>query len=600
MESPDSPPPPKPARTGRLLPAVGLLALLAGALLLRAWGLGWGLPDERRYYPYHPDEAVLLRVACEVSPFWLDFTPSFYNYGSLYILLTRFVLDLIAPGAGWGAVPQPPQQPFATWVADVARLLLVGRWVTVLLGAGTVWLTWELGRRLFGPRAGWIAALFAAVAPILVLFGHYMTVDVPGAFFTTLALALAARGLRAAEAGGVRRAAGWAAACGAAAGLAAGTKYNGGLALLTVAVPCWALWAGGGRKPALAAAALAALAAALSFLLSTPGVLLETPTFLKDFRYELDRNVEGQGLIFAGTAPAWLYHFQVGLPVGLEWPLYLVVLAGLCVSLLRRRREDALLWLFIAGSFLALAGAERKFVRYLVPLIPPLLVLAGRAVDAGLASGRQRVWSFAAGAAALGALASTTAHLGVLAAPDSRDLAAGYLRAHAAPSDLIALADDPFNPYTPPVHPTAASVKMGALFGGPPIWERGAPVGAPPVPYPLESFRVLAPRPLKGALPVPVLRQYEPRFAVMSDYEYEDPERLRARDPSFQHPVLSLEAALSEDYELVREFRPRPSLAGFTWWSRSIPPHDWRYYMTTVRIYERRAGSAQTREGAGR
>lgn len=587
MEPPEKPHPlARPARSAWLLLWAGMAALFLGAVALRAWGLGWGVPGPARYYPYHPDEAVLLRVACEVNPLWLDFTPSFYNYGSLYIVLTRFVFDLLAPAAGWGSVPQP-QQPFSNWVADVAHLLLVGRWVTVVLGAATVLLTAELGRRLFGPRAGWTAGCLAAVAPILVLFGHYMTVDVPGAFFTTLALVLAAGGLRAAEAGQARGAVGWITGCGAAAGFAAGTKYNGGLVLLSAAVPLWLLWKAA-RKPALLAAGLATLAAGAAFLLSTPGVLLETGTFLKDFGYEIGRNAEGQGLIFAGTPPAWLYHLQVGLPVGLEWPLYLLVSAGVVLSLLRRRREDALLWIFLGASFLALAGAERKFVRYLVPLIPPLLVLAARAVEEGSRTRGRLAWRLGLACAGLAALGSTVAHLGVLAAPDSRDLAAAYLRSEAGPAEIVALADDPWT-YTPPVHPTAGSVKMGTLFGGPPVWERGRPAGAPPEPYQLEGFRILAPRAYTGALPVPTLRQYRPRFVVMSDYEYQDPERLRARNPGFQHDLLKLEDALAEDYAVVREFRPRPSLFGFTWWSRGIPPHDWRYYMTTIRVYERRS-----------
>jgi hypothetical protein len=95
--------PAKPKPLGRWL-GLGLLTLLA--LGLRAWGLNWGLPSAARYYPYHPDETVLLNAVCSVNPLWGDFTPGFYNYGSLYILLTRIVFDFAAPIAGWGSVPR--------------------------------------------------------------------------------------------------------------------------------------------------------------------------------------------------------------------------------------------------------------------------------------------------------------------------------------------------------------------------------------------------------------------------------------------------------------------------------------------------------------
>src|SRR5437879_2057805 len=67
----------------------GLAALCGVGLALRCWALTWGLPNSGRYYPYHPDESVMLNAVCRVNPLWLEFAPTFYNYGSLTILLTR-------------------------------------------------------------------------------------------------------------------------------------------------------------------------------------------------------------------------------------------------------------------------------------------------------------------------------------------------------------------------------------------------------------------------------------------------------------------------------------------------------------------------------
>jgi len=439
---------------------------------------------------------------------------------------------------------------------------------------------------------GWVAALFTALAPGLVVFGHYMTVDVPSAFFSMLALLAAALALEKARASQVRAATLWIVAVGVAAGLAAGTKYNAGLALLPVIVPVCALWKSQQRWNAVSGLVLSGVAAGVAFLLSTPGVVLETPRFVHDFGVELSRNASGQGMIFQGTLPGALYHLWVTLPISLEWPLYLLSLAGAVVSLRRRRPEDALLWLFILPTFLALAGAERKFVRYVVPLIPPLCVLAARAVAEGSQTPAVGVWKAAGVLAGLGAAAASLACLGVLSGTDSRDQAADYLHSHSAPSDVVALSTDPWPLWTPPVDPTAACVKVGQLYGGPPIWEENKPPKAVPAPFQLPAgFRVLAPRPNTGALAVPLLNQYRPRYVVMGDYEWEDPERLRRADPNFQNGLLDLKAALT-DYHVAADFRPRPSLLGFTWWSRGIPPHDWRYYMPEMRIYERNADAA--------
>lgn len=585
--------PHKPTSRSRVLTALALLGLGLVALLLRSWGLGWGLPNAERYYPYHPDESVLLHAVCNVNPLWGDFTPSFYNYGSLYIILTRLVFDLVGPVQGWGTVPRY-DAPFANWVGDFAHLLWVGRCVAVALGVGTVYATRTLGTRLFGPRTGWLAAAFVAVAPLPVMLGHYMAVDVPATFFITLALAAGAAAL---ESEAPKRAAGLIVLSAFLTGLATGTKYNSFPALFPLLVPLWQLWRAGGasKRCAVLAAGGVLLAVPLAFLLATPGALLQTQRFLGDVKYEMARNQEGQGLIFRATPPTLLYHLGITLPVGLEWPLYLLALTGAGWALLRRRGRDAFLWLFILPFFLLLVPAQRKFVRYVTPMVPVLSVLAAQAVDAGLTGRRRKAWGTAAGLAGTAALASTVAHLGVIAAPDARDQAAQYLRDHAVPTETVALASDAWT-YTPPIHPTAGAVKVAQLYGGPPVWDAALAAGEiRPDLTQLPSFKVLAPRSVttsvfpqpEGALPLKKLEQYRPEWVVITDYEYEDPERIKRADPSYQDGRLDLLAALSQGYRLDHEFRPRPALPGFTWWQRGIPPHDWRYYMPTVRIYRR-------------
>ncbi|MGV3721623.1 MAG: ArnT family glycosyltransferase, partial [Actinomycetota bacterium] len=367
---------PKPAvRTHRLITTGGLAGLMLLALVLRGWGLTWGLPTPERYYPYHPDETVLLDAVCRVNPLWLDFTPGFYNYGSFYILLTRIVYDFTAPMLGWGSVPRL-DLPFDQWVLDFARLLLVGRGVTVALGVATIAAVFALGRRMFGARTGWLAAAFLAVAPLPVLFGHYMTVDVPSAFLVTVALFLGGGALDEPDGKRVIR---WVAGAAFVGGLAVGTKYNTFPALLPLIVPIWQLWRNGpdGRRLALVATGAAIVAAPAAFFLATPGALLESHKFVEHIQYEVGRNKEGQGLIFMATPPTAAYHLGLSLPIAFEWPLYVLTLAGVAWSIKQRRPQDLFLWLFIVPFFLLLVPAERKFIRYITPLIPPLLVLAG-------------------------------------------------------------------------------------------------------------------------------------------------------------------------------------------------------------------------------
>lgn len=59
------------------------------------------------------------------------------------------------------------------------------RLVSAFLGMGTVLLVWTLGRRMFGPRAGRLAALVLATAPIMVAESKLATTDATLMFFLT-------------------------------------------------------------------------------------------------------------------------------------------------------------------------------------------------------------------------------------------------------------------------------------------------------------------------------------------------------------------------------------------------------------------------------
>ena len=571
---------------------LGLVGLVGLAVFLRVWGLGWGVPTPARFYPYHPDEPAVLNAACQINPLWGNFTPHFYNYGTFYVTLCRLAYDILAPSFHWGSVPHF-EQPFAAWQGDFTHLLMTGRAVAVLLGGGTVLIVWDTARRSYGERAGWLAGLFMALAPLPVTIGHYMAVDVPAAFFSTLALWCAVRALHARQPG---RFMGFIIAAGVATGLATGTKYGSVTTLVPLLVPLWQ-WTRGDeagerssarvRWAALAAVA-ALLAAGITFLLSTPGVLLETARFLRDFEFEMRANRLGLGLIFVATQPTIPYHLLTSLPISMEWPLYLLSLAGMVWALRQRRAEDVLFLIFLVVTFVVLGSAARKFVRYVTPLIPILIILAARLAADGLRGRARPVWSAIAVLAGGAALLSTAAHLGVMAAPDARTQAAAYLASHAAGTDIVALNDRGWF-FTPPIHPAAGCSSFSSAYGGPAPWDDFPPSARPDV-FDLGRFKVLAPSAVSGT-PGPLtperIQQYHPRFVVISDYEYEDPIRIHAADRSYDNNVLEILPVLERDYRPV-VFRPRPSLLGFTWWRWGTPPHDWRYYMPEVRVYERR------------
>lgn len=565
-----------------------LLLALAAAAGLRLWGIDWGTPDRLHFYPFHPDEAVTLGVISRVNLLWGELLPGYYNYPSGYFFLTRLGFDLLAPAFGWRTIPGDAHH-YLDWVDGVGRFLVVARGVNICFSLLTIWLIWLIGRRHYSPRTGNLAAAAFAAAPMPVVLCHYATVDTVALGWTVAALFFSMQLLLENEA---KRLTQMALAAGAAAGAAAGTKYNAGLVLLLVPAALFFCrrqaplsW-----KHALGLTAGAGAAAALLFLLFTPGALLQSGAFRRDLGYEAAISRSGMGLLSAGMPPPLIYHLSVSLPVALEWPLYLFCCAGAGAALLRRRPADTLLLILAALILLTLALSARIYVRYALPLVPVFILFGAALAEAAGSESRRRHLRAGFGLALTAAAVSSVAHAGTFAAPDSRLQAAALVRTLASPGDIVALGTDPWY-YTPPVDPSAGSVKMAGPFGGPPVWERRVTEADPLRPFPVGAMQVLAPRRNMGALPLNILEQYRPRFLLISDFEYEDSARLQRRSSSYSDPTTVLLERLSQEYRVAGAFRPRPAFGPLVWWPRGTPPHDWRYQMPTILLYERKSGS---------
>jgi len=329
----------------------GLIAVLLVAAALRFCGLEWdgGIgahPDER----YVVGVAEGLRWPNRLNPF--EVAPDF-AYGHLPVYLLA-----LAAGLARGVDP-----------------LLVGRVLAAAFDVGTVVLTFALGRRAYGERAGLLAAAFVALMVLHVQQAHFYTADVLLAFFTLGALWFA---VRLAERGRSRDAA----LAGLWAGLALGSKFSAGL----LALPLGAAWAGlpGGSGARWRRALESGAAALAAFALTNPFAVLAFPTFWHNVaqqagiaRGALDVPYTRQ---FHATWP-YLYPIEQQLRWGMGWPLGLVAFGGLAYGVWRAVREPPRRaeWVLLAWSVpvFAFAGAlYARFPRYWLPLTPVLAVYA--------------------------------------------------------------------------------------------------------------------------------------------------------------------------------------------------------------------------------
>jgi len=149
---------------------VWLIFLLAFSL--RLWGNTFGLP-----YFFHPDEARLTIPALEIAERG-QWNPGNFIYPTGFIYLLFFGFKLIS---FFGLT-------FQHYQADLILFHWLGRFYSALLGAGSVWLIYALGKKAYGSSAGIVAALFLGLNFVHIKESHYATTDVMNLFFVLLSI----------------------------------------------------------------------------------------------------------------------------------------------------------------------------------------------------------------------------------------------------------------------------------------------------------------------------------------------------------------------------------------------------------------------------
>ncbi len=342
---------------------VNLALVLIAAAGLRFWGLGQGLPyspaiDE----PEIVNRALTMMRTGTLSPHPFYDYPTLYMYVQLVVYIVRFLIGAFS--GAWNSLGTIDPVPF----------YVAGRAVTVLFGTATVLLVFQAGMR-WGARHALLAAGLLAVMPVHVQSSHYVLTDTPMTFFVTLALVLS---LAAHERGTIAAFA-WA---GAAAGLAAATKYNGAVALLMPLLAC--LMTPRAKDPRLWCALAAIAACFLAFVAGAPYTLLDLPGFLNGFAQLSGHYAGGPA---PAEAPALTYIKHLLIYFG--YPAALLAAAGFVLAVVRiikgpGRARWAVLLVIPVAHFYLISKQQLVYGRYLLPMVPMLCLLAAMAVVSGV------------------------------------------------------------------------------------------------------------------------------------------------------------------------------------------------------------------------
>jgi dolichyl-phosphate-mannose-protein mannosyltransferase len=396
--------------------SVGLGLAIAVAVVLRVWGIGFGLPHTIT----RPDEDATVSIA--VGLFTRSLNPHFFDWPTLFmygVAAAFAVYFQIGRVAGWFA----DKSAFVAAVSEhPSPLFRIARGVSAAAGVMTVATVHAIGVRLFDRTTALIAACFLAVAALHARDSHFGVTDITATWLVTLAFLYTVRW----SAANRRRDAVFAAVL---AGLAASTKYNAGLIVAPLAVAI--LRSREPRRWALLAACL--VASVLAFLCGTPYALVDRAAFLAALA-SISEHLRAGHAAMAG--PAWIVHLTSSLRYGLGLPLLVAGIAGLVSHTLRNRRDGVVFVVFPVIYFAFIGAGQTAFARYILPVVPFLCLAAAHFVveiARGLALHLRRIdaapaiaWIGAALIAAPSAMATIETDR-LLARTDTRLIAAEWI-----------------------------------------------------------------------------------------------------------------------------------------------------------------------------
>ena len=426
--------------------AIGLLVVTLVAAGFRFYGFWWGYP-----YSFHGDESFVFTMTLRLDRHFREtgsWNPQVSTYGSLpfYVLwlswrLANALLQVLGHPFGW----------------DTAPIVLVGRLISATLGTLTVSALYFLGKRLWHPAIGLLGAAFLAIAVSPLRESHFYAVDTMMVFWAVLAMVFAAGVLK----WGRKRDYVW---TGILSGLSLSTKAAG-LPLLVPLVTSHLLRVGAfslrpfrldvrrvfDRQLALMLGTALGL-----FLLINPWPIVDARNYwAHNANYALATQFD---VVRGAYRPFYTMHFEHTLPYiyhlvnpllwGLGPLLELVGLIGVLYSMRKAWQGDkgdllVLAWVIPYG--LIIGSWYAKFVRYVLPLLPFLSLLAARWLIPWAQDFRRPRRYLARGLIVL-TLGTTLfyalAYMNIYRQPDTRLQALAWIREHIPPGSTILVERD--------------------------------------------------------------------------------------------------------------------------------------------------------------
>jgi hypothetical protein len=300
----------------------------------------------------------------------------------------------------------------SNWI-EFRHMTAAGRALTALVDLASVALTFLVGRRLFSSAVGLLAAAFLALNVMHIQLAHFFTSDPYLTLFVLVTLFFLLKVVQTGSSDKQRRI--YLAAAAVFAGLSVGSKFSAILIGLPLAIAIWLGWQHKRWLFRVGLLAAAVFLMVLAFILTNPFTILDQscsaitpPVNLGPIHLPaLDwgscylENLALQGTMvqglrdvpfvrqYIGTTP-FLYFIEMQLRWGMGLFLGLTAFIGYAWAILKFLRQNLpltraslekpafqsqlILLAWTVPFFISTGGLEVKFMRYLQPLIPFLMI----------------------------------------------------------------------------------------------------------------------------------------------------------------------------------------------------------------------------------
>lgn len=377
---------------------------------------------------FHPDERNIANAVTKII-FFKQLNPQFFAYGGFSIYLYRVAGDFLVN-----------LTHDASYVADWGKIDVIGRFFSALFSIATLFPLFFVARKLFGKQVALLSCLFYTFTVTSIQHAHFATTESSLIFFAVLLCLVTLQWIEKPTLLKITL-------MGIVMGIALADKTTA-LSMLVIPGMGFLIYLLTARKQVkkiihfIPHVLLFAAVASIFFFLLSPYTFLDSKDFLASMQYE-------SGVATGSLPVVYTYQFNGSIPYLFQlenfvWqfgPLLtlfgVVGLVFLIFEPLKKSQKNRLIfWIFPLIYFLYVGSWHTKFLRYMTPMVP-FLIISGSYFLVLIQQKYKKTGNALILVSLLITIAWAGAFFSIYTRPQTRIVASMWLYQHAAPGSTI-------------------------------------------------------------------------------------------------------------------------------------------------------------------